>query len=130
MAASSSTTMSVTIPATALHHYRGLNWRMATRLGINTTLKNLRHFNATELMSAGVDPRTVAGRLGHGGGATTLRLCTAWSAEADQRAASRIALRMPQRPRSAEPAEADLVPAARLPEPDHRRPPAIRENCR
>jgi hypothetical protein len=29
-------------------------------------LKNLRHYIATELISAGVDVRTVAGRLGHG----------------------------------------------------------------
>lgn len=34
----------------------------------------LRHFSATELLAAGADLRTVAGRLGHGaGGATTLR---------------------------------------------------------
>jgi hypothetical protein len=38
---------------------------------------------ATELISAGVDPRTVAGRLGHGsGGATTLRVYAAWVSEA------------------------------------------------
>ena len=45
--------------------------RMADRLGINTTLKNLRHYTATELISGGVDVRTVAGRLGHGGGGAT-----------------------------------------------------------
>jgi integrase len=45
--------------------------RMATRLGIHTTLHKLRHYSATELIAAGVDPRTVAGRLGHGGGGTT-----------------------------------------------------------
>jgi integrase len=75
--------------------------RMANRLGIETTLKNLRHYSATELISAGVDVRTVAGRLGHGGGGTTtLRVYTAWSAEADQRAAATVSGRMPVRPRS------------------------------
>ncbi|MFD1528073.1 site-specific integrase [Pseudonocardia aurantiaca] len=44
--------------------------RMADRLGIDTHLHNLRHYSATELIAAGVDVRTVAGRLGHGGGGT------------------------------------------------------------
>ncbi|HEV7789488.1 MAG TPA: hypothetical protein VGP05_10800, partial [Pseudonocardia sp.] len=47
---------------------------MANELGIDEPLKNLRHFNATQLLAAGVDLRTTAGRLGHSdGGATTLR---------------------------------------------------------
>lgn len=75
--------------------------RMADSLGIETTLKSLRHFSATELISAGVDVRTVAGRLGHGGGgATTLRVYTAWTSEADQRAAQTVSGRMPARPRT------------------------------
>ncbi len=83
-------------PDTATQRYR----RMATRLGINTTLKNLRHYTATELISGGVDVRTVAGRLGHGGGgATTLRVYAAWTSEADQRAARTVSGRMPARPR-------------------------------
>ena len=73
--------------------------RMAASLGVDTTLKNLRHYSATELISAGVDVRTVAGRLGHGGGgATTLRVYTAWTSEADQRAAHVVSGRMPSRP--------------------------------
>ena len=61
-------------PDTATQRYR----RMATRLGINTTLKTLRHYTAIELITGGVDVRTVAGRLGHGGGgATTLRVYAA-----------------------------------------------------
>jgi integrase len=73
--------------------------RMANSLGIDTTLKSLRHYSATELISAGVDVRTVAGRLGHGGGgATTLRVYTAWTSEADQRAARVVSGRMPARP--------------------------------
>ncbi|UPK76369.1 tyrosine-type recombinase/integrase [Nocardioidaceae bacterium SCSIO 66511] len=86
------------LPDSASQRYK----RMADRLGINTTLKNLRHYSATELIHAGVDARIVAGRLGHGGGgATTLRVYTAWSAEADQRAAGSVTARMPPRPAEA-----------------------------
>ena len=56
-----------------------------------TTLHKLRHYSATELIAAGVNPRTVAGRLGHGGGGTTtLRFYSAWVSESDQRAASTL----------------------------------------
>lgn len=41
------------------HAYRNL----ATGLGIPEPLKNLRHFNATQLLAAGVDLPTTAGRL-------------------------------------------------------------------
>ncbi|MFR9804435.1 tyrosine-type recombinase/integrase [Pseudonocardia sp. RS010] len=75
--------------------------RMATRLGIDTHLHSLRHYSATELIAAGVDVRTVAGRLGHsGGGTTTLRVYAAWLAEADQRAATGLSTRLPARPAS------------------------------
>jgi integrase len=73
--------------------------RLVKRLGIDTTLHKLRHYNATELIAAGVDLRTIAGRLGHGGGGTTtLRVYAAWVAEADQRAASALATRLPKPP--------------------------------
>lgn len=72
--------------------------RMATRLGINTTIHKLRHYSATELILSGVDIRTVAGRLGHGsGGSTTLRAYTAWVSEADQRSTAWVSTRMPSR---------------------------------
>ena len=72
--------------------------RMAKKLRIDTTLHKLRHYSATELIKAGVDVRTVAGRLGHGGGgATTLRVYAAWLSEADQRAATALSGRMPAR---------------------------------
>ncbi len=72
---------------------------LVARLGIVTTIHKLRHYSATELISAGVDARTVAGRLGHGGGGiTTLRYYTAWVSESDQRAASTLSARMPARP--------------------------------
>ncbi|MGF1652915.1 MAG: tyrosine-type recombinase/integrase, partial [Actinomycetales bacterium] len=73
--------------------------RLVTRLGISTTLHKLRHYNATELLSAGVDLRTVAGRLGHGGGGTTtLKVYAAWVSEADRQAASAVAARLPRPP--------------------------------
>lgn len=72
--------------------------RLAQRLGIDTHLHSLRHYSATELIAAGVDIRTVAGRLGHaGGGSTTLRTYTAFVLEADQRAAVALAERRPRR---------------------------------
>ncbi|MGH3613319.1 MAG: tyrosine-type recombinase/integrase [Pseudonocardia sp.] len=73
--------------------------RLVRRLGIDTHLHNLRHYSATELIAAGVDVRTVAGRLGHsGGGITTLRVYAAWLSESDQRAADGLLARMPGRP--------------------------------
>jgi len=75
---------------------------LADRLGIRTSLHKLRHYSATELIAAGVDVRTVAGRLGHGGGGTTtLRVYAAWVSESDQRAATSLFARMPARPREA-----------------------------
>lgn len=73
---------------------------MARKLEIKTALHKLRHYSATELIAAGVDVRTVAGRLGHSGGATTLRVYAAWNSEADQRAAAALSARMPARPKA------------------------------
>ena len=71
--------------------------RMAKRLGITTTFHRLRHYSATELIAAGVDVRTVAGRLGHGGGGTTtLKVYAAWVSKADQRAARALSNRLPR----------------------------------
>lgn len=82
-------------PGTATQRYS----RMCARLGFSMHLHQLRHYSATELISGGVDVRTVAGRLGHGGGGvTTLRVYSAWVAEADQRASRSLATRMPQLP--------------------------------
>jgi integrase len=80
-------------PDTVTQRYR----RMCKRLGWDMHVHQLRHFSATELIAAGVDIRTVAGRLGHsGGGTTTLRVYSAWVAEADQRAAVSLAGRLPE----------------------------------
>lgn len=77
--------------------------KMATRLGINTHIHALRHYSATELLTAGIDLRTVAGRLGHGGGgSTTLRVYAAWVAAADRKAAEILGSRMPKRSRKGE----------------------------
>jgi integrase len=85
--------------------------RMCARLGWDMNLHQLRHYSATELIAAGVDVRTVAGRLGHGGGgSTTLRVYSAWVAEADQRAAGALAGRMPELPAAFGP-DGGLVPA-------------------
>ena len=71
---------------------------MATRLGIDTHLHSLRHYSATELLTAGVDLPTVSGRLGHGGGgATTLRVYAAWVAASDRKVAEILGSRMPKR---------------------------------
>ena len=72
---------------------------MAKRLGIVTHIHALRHYSATELLTAGVDLRTVAGRLGHGGGgSTTLRVYAAWVAASDRKAAELLRSRLPRRP--------------------------------
>jgi CRP-like cAMP-binding protein len=88
------------------HAYR----RLADELGVDEPLKNLRHFNATQLLAAGVDLRTTAGRLGHSdGGATTLRHYASWTRPADQRAAEQLATEltaMRQRAAAAAPAAA------------------------
>jgi integrase len=71
--------------------------RMTAKLGLRTHLHALRHYSATELLAGGVDLRTVAGRLGHGGGgSTTLKVYAAWVAGADKKAANLLASRLPR----------------------------------
>ena len=50
-------------------------------------LHDLRHFVATQLLSAGVDVRTVAGRLGHRNAATTLNVYAHFLEQSDRAAA-------------------------------------------
>jgi integrase len=62
--------------------------RLRALLGLEgVRLHDLRHFQATELIAAGVDVRTVAGRLGHADPSTTLRIYAAFMEPADQGAA-------------------------------------------
>jgi integrase len=78
-------------PSAVTHRYA----RMCASIGIDSHLHALRHYTATELITAGVDIRTVAGRLGHGGGGvTTLRVYAAWVADADRRAADILGSRL------------------------------------
>ena len=68
------------------HRYR----RYARRIGITSSLKELRHYSATQLLEAGTNLSTVAGRLGHAEGSTTLRFYAQFTRAADQRAAAVI----------------------------------------
>jgi integrase len=58
-------------PHSVSSRYRNL----ARRLDIDTHIHALRHYSATELLTAGIDLRTVAGRLGHGGGGQRPSAC-------------------------------------------------------
>ena len=73
-------------PDTMTHRYR----RYARRVGITSSLKELRHYSATQLLAAGTDLNTVAGRLGHAEGSTTLKFYAQFTRPADQAAAALI----------------------------------------
>lgn len=74
-------------PDTMTHRYE----RLANKVGVESPLKELRHYTATQLLTGGVDLRTVAGRLGHsGGGVTTLRFYAHLVRPADQKAAGML----------------------------------------
>jgi integrase len=60
--------------------------RIRDRLGLKVRLHDLRHYHATSLLTAGVDVRTVAGRLGHASPNTTLNVYAAWQPAADRKA--------------------------------------------
>ncbi len=89
--------------------------RLARRLGVRTTLHSFgRHYAATQLLAAGVDLRTVAGRLGHGGGgAMTLRVYASFVAAADRRAAELLGQQL-TRPGQVQPDHDRLPPQVGL----------------
>ena len=63
--------------------------RLARRNGLDgVRFHDLRHYVATQLLTAGVDVRTVAGRLGHAHPSTTLNVYAAFLPHADQHAAA------------------------------------------
>lgn len=65
--------------------------RLCSKEGlVDVRLHDLRHFVATQLLSAGVDVRTVAGRLGHRNAATTLNVYAHFLAQSDREAADVI----------------------------------------
>lgn len=63
--------------------------RLAARLGVACRFHDLRHFTATQLIGAGVDPSVVGGRLGHADATTTLRVYS-HALEARDRAAAEV----------------------------------------
>lgn len=69
--------------------------RVAKRVGIKITPKALRHFSATEMVAAGVDVRTVAGRMGHADPSMTLRVYSHRRAQRDREAAAILGKTLP-----------------------------------
>ncbi|MFE5890468.1 tyrosine-type recombinase/integrase [Streptomyces sp. NPDC056462] len=100
-------------PPSVSQRYR----RLAKKLRIHThRLKDLRAYNVTELLGNGTDVRTVAGRVGHGGGgAITLKHYAAFLPTSDRQAVTTLAkqLPVPERLLTAEPA-ATVVNGLRL----------------
>jgi integrase len=61
--------------------------RLTARLEVTCRFHDLRHFTASQLISAWVDPAVVGGRLGHADAHTTLRVYSHALAERDRAAA-------------------------------------------
>ncbi len=65
--------------------------RLRDELGLHgVKLHHLRHFSATQLLSLGIDIRTVSGRLGHANASTTLDFYAQFLQAADERAAEAL----------------------------------------
>ena len=64
---------------------------VAEAAGVPVTVKSLRHYSASQLLAGGIDLRNTAARLGHGGGATTLRHYADPVSEVDRHAAAYLA---------------------------------------
>lgn len=61
--------------------------RLAAGLSASVRLHHLRHFQATQLLDAGVPVPTVAARLGNADGTTTMKIYAHRTQRADQQAA-------------------------------------------
>src|SRR5208283_4781047 len=65
--------------------------RLRKEIGLShVRIHGLRHFVATELLTAGIDLRTVANRLGHARTSTTLDIYWAWVPARDRDAADHL----------------------------------------
>lgn len=62
--------------------------RLCREVGVQARFHDLRHAVATQLLAAGVDVRTVSGRLGHAKASTTLDIYSHWVPAADREAAN------------------------------------------
>ncbi len=60
---------------------------LTKKAGVRLRFHDIRHFTATQLLGANVDPRTVAGRLGHADPAITMRVYAGFLQERDREAA-------------------------------------------
>lgn len=65
--------------------------RLARKEGVYMRFHDLRHFTATQLVASGMDPRTVANRLGHADPGLTLRVYSSFRRDRDQEAARTMA---------------------------------------
>lgn len=75
-------------PSTVSHRLM----RLRRSVGLEgVRIGHLRHHVATELLAAGMDPKAVAGRLGHAKPSTTLDIYAAWVPARDQEAAAVLA---------------------------------------
>ena len=73
-------------PDTASNRWTRVRERAGARSSIR--LHDLRHWQATQLLDAGVPLPTVAARLGHASGMTTMKVYAHRTAEADEQAAA------------------------------------------
>jgi len=69
--------------------------RVANKIGIKLSPKALRHFSATKMVAAGVDVRTVPGRMGHADPSMTLRVYSHRRAQRDREAAAILGRTLP-----------------------------------
>jgi integrase len=76
------------IPDTVGHWFRDA----AAAARVDATIESMRHYNATQMLTGGIDLRAAAARLGHGGGGhMTLRVYAHRTRPSGQRAAEILA---------------------------------------